>query len=261
MKVQQADVIFQRGDLNRKVSVIVPLHNYATLIEQTLDSVASQTFEDVALIVVDDASTDDSRAVTERWMRALDVPHLSLLLLANTANARLSITRNTGIDRAQSEYCFFLDADNLLLPRCIQKHVRALDARRDCAGAYSIIAEFGGGSGLVGSNVFTRERLTSGNYIDAMVMLRRAALIELGGFEPIKHGWEDYELWLRMCERDERLLLIPEVLSRYRHHQNSMLRQQTNVGQNIIELHRTIEDLHPWVRLAAPHPHSARATQ
>lgn len=259
MKTQSVDTIFQRGDLDRKVSVIVPLHNYAHMIEETLDSVLAQTFEDLALIVVDDASTDDSRAVVENWMRNADALHLTLVLLANVINARLSITRNTGIDYARSEYCFFLDADNLLFPRCIEKHVRALDARRDCIGAYSIIEEFGGASGLIGSNVFSRERLKRGNYIDAMAMLRRDAIVQLHGFHPIKHGWEDYELWLRICEQGERLLHLPEVLSRYRHHQKSMLRQQTNVGQNILDLHRNMEQLHPWVQLDAPRPATRRA--
>lgn len=259
MKTQSADTIFRRGDLDRKVSVIVPLHNYAHMIEETLESVVAQTFEDLALIVVDDASTDDSRAVVEQWMRKADAPHLTLMLLANVANAGLSITRNTGVGHSSSEYCFFLDADNLLLPRCIEKHVRALDARRDCIGAYSIIEEFGSVSGLIGSNVFNRERLKRGNYIDAMVMLRRDAIEKLDGFHPIKHGWEDYELWLRICEQGEGLLHLPEVLSRYRHHEKSMLRQQTNVGQNILDLHRNMEQIHPWIQLDAPMPPGRRA--
>ncbi|KQM18283.1 hypothetical protein ASE49_08645 [Novosphingobium sp. Leaf2] len=254
MKIQTTNTIFKRGDLARKVSVIVPLHNYAYLIEQTLATVAAQSLKDIALIVVDDASTDDSLTVVERWMRDDAPDHLACVLLTNVSNAGLSVTRNTGIAQSRSEYCFFLDADNLLFPRCLEKHVRALDARQDCVGAYSILEEFGSVSQLIGANVFDKNRLKKGNYIDAMTMLRRDAIERLEGFLPIKHGWEDYELWLRLCEAQERLLHLPEVLSRYRHHQKSMLRQQTNVGQNIDDLHRNIEQLHPWVQLAAPDP-------
>ena len=260
MNFHPAEIVCQRGELDRKVSVIVPLHNYAHLIEETLDSVASQTFKDLALIVVDDGSTDDSRAVAERWIRQADASHVTHVLLANKANAGLAITRNTGINHSRSEYCFFLDADNLLLPRCIEKHSQALDQRQDCIGAYSIVEKFGDISGLIGSNVFNRERLKRGNYIDAMVMLRRDSVVKLNGFQPIRHGWEDFELWLRMCEEGQQLLHLPEVLSRYRHHRKSMLRQQTNVGQNILELHHNIEQLHPWVRLDAPKLQAARPT-
>lgn len=259
MNIQQTQIIFERGQRDRKVTVIVPLHNYAELIEETLTSVAEQTFADLALIVVDDDSSDDSRGVCERWMRQADAPQLAMLLVANQGNAGLSVTRNTGIDLARSQYCFFLDADNLLLPRCIEKHVRALEGRPDCIGAYSIIQEFGGISGLIGANVFSRERLKRGNYIDAMAMLRRERVIAAGGFQPIKHGWEDYELWLRLCSKGERLLHLPQVLSQYRNHNRSMLRQQTNVGQNILDLHRNIERLHPWVTLDAPRTQSRRS--
>lgn len=260
MKVQSAETIFQRGTPNSRVSIIVPLHNYAHFIEETLTSVAAQTFRDLALIVVDDDSSDNSRAAAEQWMRNSDASDLTFLLLANNGNAGLSVTRNTGVAYSRSEYCFFLDADNLLFPRCIEKHVRALDARRDCVGAYSIIEEFGEASSLIGSNVFSRERLKRGNYIDAMTMLRRDAIEKLHGFFSIKHGWEDYELWLRMCEQGDRLVHLPEVLSRYRHHRTSMLRQQTNVGQNILDLHRDIEQRHPWVQLDAPLPKTGRST-
>ncbi|MEO6216840.1 MAG: rhamnan synthesis F family protein [Sphingomonas sp.] len=258
MKVQPTNTVFERGDLARKVSVIVPLHNYADLILDTLSSVAAQTHGSLALIVVDDASTDASQDIVAHWMRQTAPPDMSCVLLANSNNAGLAVTRNTGIARARSEYCFFLDADNLLFPRCIEKHVRALDARRDCIGACSIIEEFGGASALIGANAFDRKRLKRGNYIDAMTMLRRDAVERLGGFHPIKHGWEDYELWLRVCEAGERLLHLPEMLSRYRNHQNSMSRQHTNVGENIVELSRNMERLHPWITLDAPRPQPPR---
>lgn len=261
MKVQSASIVFERGDLARRVSVVLPLYNYAHLIVETLESVAAQRFDDLAFIVVDDRSSDDSLAVVEDWMRNAAPPHLTLALLANSANAGLAVTRNTGIAHSRSEYCFFLDSDNLLYPRCIEKHVRALETRSECIGAYSILEEFGGASALIGSNVFDRERLKRGNYIDAMTMVRRDAIRRLGGFTPM-HGWEDYELWLRLCESGERLLHLPEVLSRYRNHQDSMSRQYTNVGNKIIDLVREIGQLHPWITLDAPRPqHQPAPTQ
>ena len=257
MKVQATSTIFRRGDLARKVSVVVALHNNAHLVEEALASVAAQTFEDIALIVVDDASTDNSQSVAKEWMLGVDAPHLTLLLLANSANAGLSITRNTGVATSSSEYCFFLDADDVILPRCIEKHLGALDGRDDCVGAFSMVEQVGNGSRLIGSNVFSRERLKAGNYIDAMAMLRREAIERLGGFHPIRHGWEAYELWLRICEDGDRLVQIPELLSCIRNHRNPILRQQINVGQvtgwqNIVDSSRDLERLHPWIETDAP---------
>ncbi|WP_226018773.1 rhamnan synthesis F family protein [Novosphingobium sp. FKTRR1] len=254
MKTQTANVVFSTGDLARKVSDIVPLYNYANYIAETLNSVAGQSLDDLALIVIDDASTDDSRQVVEAWMHAKRASGMAMSLLANDGNAGLAVTRNTGVAHAQSDYCFFLDADNLLFPRCLEKHARALDARPDCAGAYAIIEEFGNATSLIGANSFNKERLKRGNYIDAMTMLRRDTVEALGGFHPIRHGWEDYDLWLRLCEAGEELLLVPEVLSRYRNHASSMLRQQTNIDESIGELTQDMRRRHPWVQLETPIP-------
>ncbi|WP_428332600.1 rhamnan synthesis F family protein [Novosphingobium sp.] len=246
--IQNTNVVFEKGGLERQVAVIVPLYNYAGLIEWTLDSVAEQSHHDIVLIVVDDKSDDTSLAIALDWMADYEGP-ISLRLLSNNANFGLSATRNLGIVHSQSPYCFFLDADNEIYPRCIARHVAALECRSDCAGSYSIIEQFEGATGLKGNNVFTRDALARGNYIDAMAMVRRECLDKYGGFRAIKYGWEDYDLWLRLAEGGDRLLHIPQILSRYRHHRNSMSRQQTNKAENVEELRASMRELHPWLKL------------
>lgn len=251
---QPSSTIYERGDAAPAVSVIVPLYNYAKLVGETLDSVRKQSFADLMLIVVDDASTDDSLAVVQRWMEEHSDCGLSLRLLSHQANAGLAKTRNTGIVAAQSAACFFLDADNLLYPRCIERHVAALERHPDSAGAYALIEEFGSASGIMGSSVFSRDALKRGNYIDAMAMLRREALDALGGYRDIEHGWEDYDLWLRLCDAGERMVHIPRILSRYRNHVSSMLRVRTNKNENMRALSRNMQALHPWLALDDPRP-------
>ena len=249
---QPSDTIYERGDAARAVSVIVPLYNYAKLVRETLDSVREQSLADLMLIVVNDASTDDSLQVARRWMKEHSDCGLSLRLISHQANAGLAKTRNTGIAASRSTACFFLDADNLLYPKCIERHLAALERHPDSAGAYSLIEEFGSVSGIIGSNVFSRDTLKRGNYIDAMAILRREALDALGGYRDIEYGWEDYDLWLRLSDAGERMVHIPQVLSRYRNHQSSMLRVQTNKLDNIRALSRDMEARHPWLTLEEP---------
>lgn len=249
MNVQQFDVIFSSGRAERPVSVIVPLYNYAHFITEALNSVARQTYKDLAVIVVDDCSTDSSLVVAKKWMELASPSDHSLFLLSNVANAGLSIARNTGIFFSKSEYCFFLDADNMLYPACVERHVSALSARADAAGAFSLIETFGSEVGLIGANVFDRKSLTYGNYIDAMAMLRKQILEDLDGFYPIKHGWEDYDLWLRLLDKEQLMIQIPEILSRYRIHEMSMLRTETNILDNLKEVHRTMSRRHDWLQL------------
>lgn len=249
MITQQADQLFAHNLTGRTVAVIVPLFNYSGYIEETLNSVAAQTCRDLAVIVVDDCSTDASAQVVENWMRANRDCGIGLGLWRNASNSRLAVTRNTGIGLSSSEYCFFLDADNTLYPRCIEKHLGALAARPDAAAAYGLIEVFGGRAGIMGAGVFDRAALSHGNFIDAMAMVRRSVLLDLGGFEHIEHGWEDYDFWLRLCEAGLLAIHIPEILSRYREHRASMLRTQTNLPDHISKLHADMKRRHPWLDL------------
>lgn len=248
MITQQSEVVYQRGSLDRRVSVVIALYNYEICIEETLDSIAAQTMDDIAIIVVNDRSKDNSLAVAARWMRKHQDFGMSMLLLNHRENSGASIARNTGITASQSEFCFMLDADNLLYPRCIEKHVAAIDARPDAAAAYSLIEIFEGRRELFGAGVFVQEGLLHGNFIDLMALYRRSLLVGLKGFEKIKSGWEDYDLWLRILEAKEIALHIPEITARYRHHYSSITRTEQN-SNNILDLHKEMVRRHPWLKL------------
>ena len=97
--------------------------------------------------------------------------------------------------------------------------------------------------------MFDRAALRHGNFIDAMAMVRRSVLLELGGFAHIEHGWEDYDFWLRLCESGQVAIHLPEILSRYREHAASMLRTNTNLPNHIARLHAEMKRRHPWLEL------------
>jgi glycosyltransferase involved in cell wall biosynthesis len=246
---QQTESLFEHGSSWADVCVIVPLYNYGKYIEQTLESVASQLIEDLSLVVVDDCSKDSSPLIVERWIERNRERFTKAILTRNLKNAGLSITRNTGIAAAESPFLFFLDADNLIYPRCLSRHLEAVSASPSAKGAYSLLEVFDADSGIMGTEVFDRERLKRGNHIDAMTMIRREYLLKVGGYHDIKYGWEDFDLWLRMCEAGDFLVQIPEILGRYRVHHQSMLRTTTNVGKYHIELRQNITSLHPWLEL------------
>ena len=248
MVVQDAEMLFERGNRQAQTTVVIPLYNYAHHIVETLQSAAKQTTDDVMILVVDDCSTDSSVETVLEWMKKQTIKK-GMTLLRNKENARLPITRNTAINYCRSEFCFMLDADNIIYPRCIEKHVQALNGRPDADAAYSLIEVFEGRSDVVGAGVFIKEGLLHGNFIDAMAIFRRSVLTSLNGYENLRHGWEDYELWLRMIEKNKITIHIPEILSRYRQHKNSMLRSETNKAENISELHKYLKKRYSWLDL------------
>lgn len=249
MIIQDNEIIFSQGDGETTVSVIIPLYNYAHHIVETLNSVACQSSKDITLIVVDDCSSDRSVDTVRQWMQHQVNIGMSMTLVRNRSNAKLSITRNTGIQLSKSKYCFMLDADNIIYARCIEKLSHALSVRPDADAAYSLLEVFEGDRDIIGTGVFIREALRHGNFVDAMAMFRRSILIELGGYVHMPSGWEDYDLWLRLIEADKIALHVPEILARYRQHNNSMLRTETNTSNNISELHKIMKKRHPWLDL------------
>ncbi|KPJ82899.1 MAG: hypothetical protein AMS19_06290 [Gemmatimonas sp. SG8_23] len=103
------------------VSVIVPLYNKRSTIARTLRSVYEQTFRDFEVIVVDDGSTDDSRAIVE----ALDYPDLRLV---SQENAGPGAARNHGARISEAEFLAFIDSDDEWLPQYLKRSVEILEA-------------------------------------------------------------------------------------------------------------------------------------
>lgn len=111
------------------VSVVIPCFNAARFIDETLESVAAQTFPDWEVIVVDDGSTDDSRSVIERWRLRLG----ERMRAHFGPNRGASAARNTGTRMALGQFVQYLDADDLLRPDTLEKRVAALADAGDVA--------------------------------------------------------------------------------------------------------------------------------
>lgn len=246
MITREFDDIFSSGEGFPRVSVVIPLYNYGHMIRETLDCLKDQEFKDFALVIVNDKSTDNSLEVARQWCEE-NVGHFTRIrLISNQENGGLSVARNTGISATTSDYIFFLDADNLIYPRCLARLVEALD-RSPAAFAFSMLEVFGGRKGVIGTRIFDIDLLAIENYIDAMAMIRRSALIAIDGYRVMKFGWEDYELWLRLAEGGMTGIQVPELLGRYRSHSTSM--SNTTTATNNEAVKRQIKELHPWVQV------------
>jgi glycosyltransferase involved in cell wall biosynthesis len=233
-----------------EVAVCVSLYNYGHFVQAALNSVFAQTHPSIELIIVDDASSDNSPEVALEWLRMHEQRFVRTVLARHTVNSRLCETRNTAVGLCAAEYVFILDADNELYPRCLE---RCLEALRESAAwfAYPILETMGDASGLIGNYPWSPERLARVNYIDAMVLLRRERLLAVSGYEEMA-GWEDYDLWCKIHESGGYGLHVPQILARYRVHSQSMLRTETNRLKKIRAIHARMRERHPWLQLKTP---------
>ena len=207
------------------VSILTALYNHGLEITEALDSLLESEFTDWEIVVVNDGSTDSSLAAVSHWAR--EHPEVALLLLSHPINRGLGHARNTALDHARGEYVFVLDADNAVYPNGIGHLVTTLNEHVDASFAYGMLASLRNGEpfGLVSYFPWEPLRFRLGNYVDAMALFRRKAVMALGGYTTDRrlYGWEDYDLYCRFAEHGHRGAFLDEVVAMYRSSPTSML--------------------------------------
>jgi len=208
------------------VSVVVSLFNYAAYIEECLASVAATKTENLPggfeIIIVDDASTDSSAQLVEKFLTATTLP---VCLVKKNPNTGVADTRNLGLQLARASFIFILDADNTIRPDCLAAHHHALETSGS-AMVYGHINRFDHATrrslGTMSDRDWSVPELAARPYIDAMAMFRKDALLRVGGYSPELPGWQDYDLCLKLAQAGLAGKMIPQVLSDYRVHTSSM---------------------------------------
>ena len=230
------------------VSVVIPLFNQGHYLAEAVQSVVAASGEGgtrTELVIVDDHSTDQSRAVAEQLLAELD--WFPAVLVARAANGGLPVARNTGFRRARAAHIFALDADNLLYPTGLRRLLDHLEqAPPEVVAAYGILERFDttGSVGLTSHLPWDPDLLVHGAFIDAMALFRRDAWIELGGYSTADglYGWEDYDLWLSVAEQGRRAELVRSIVGRYREQPGSMRKiSDVDMASNFV----TLRERHP----------------
>lgn len=235
------------------VSVVIPAYNAASTLPSTLKSVLEQTYNDFEVWVVDDGSTDGTAAL----VAAQSDRRIHLLSVANGGAA---LARNHGIEASQGELITFLDADDLWTPEKLADQVAALEQHSQAIVAYSwtdyVDVEgqplYPGGRGRLQGDVY--EALFQSNFIESgsNLMVRRSALEQVGLFNPDLASVHDWELWLRLAEVGE-FVLVTKAQILYRVMPGSissnLSRQEANV-KRVLEmmLARSPQRLAPYHR-------------
>ncbi len=250
--VPQAETLFE-ADAQREaeLSVIVPVYNYAEYVLEALESVRTQTVDVLDLVVIDDASTDDSPSLVLEWARRHANRFNRIMVRRHRANAGLGFTRNSGFAAAETPFVLPLDADNRLRTACCATLLQCVRGS-SAAFAYPSLQQFGDKQAVFGDAPFTPSRLVNGNYIDAMALVAKWAWAAAGGYDNVRYGWEDYDFWCRLIELGLWGTHVDEVLAEYRVHRASMLFRSTDKRENKRTLIEDMHRRHPWLRIAPP---------
>ncbi len=199
------------------ISVIIPVYNGERFLAEAIESVLSQQYEPIELIVVDDGSTDDTPQVAKSFD---DVQYI------HQTNQGPASARNAGVDLSQGELIAFLDADDLWLPNklglqlahlldnhsleLINGFTQLMMLSEDEAGRISFKPSF---------EPFFAPSLGS-------ALVRRSVFAKVGCFDESLRYCDDIDWYLRARETDIAVLFHQDVVQYYRQHEDNITREK-----------------------------------
>jgi len=207
------------SDLPR-ISVIIPCFNYGRYLKSSLASIAGQTLKPVETLIIDDGSTDPE---TLAILHDLSVHGTKII---RQENRGLSGARNAGVRQSKGEFIYFLDADDILYPECLEKLASLLQQDSNAIAACCGVKLLGGKqNGTEWLARYDPYLILVQNIWGAGIMLRKPRIEELSLYydEAMRHGYEDWEFNIRLVQTGLPILVHPGALYYYRIHPDSML--------------------------------------
>ena len=232
-----------RVDQGPLVSVLVPAYNHEQYVEEALQSIINQTYQNIELIVINDGSTDGTGRVIERFIQRN--PEFRITYLEQK-NEGICKTLNKGLKIARGKYVALLASDDKWTPDKTIKQVQFME-RNDNIGLvfsdhyfmrFREITEIKATDykpsirrcfkrGVQNVNIY--EKLLTEDIIPALtVLMRKDCIDRLGGFDADLEA-EDYDMWLRMA-KEYPIAFIDEPLAYYRVH-------ETNLSNRVMNMH------------------------
>lgn len=175
------------------VSVVIPCHNSEPFLAETVASVAAQGFRDFEVVLVDDGSTDGTRALIAELIASHE--GVSMRVLARPQGGVAS-ARNAGIAAGRGRFILPLDADDLIAPAMLGDCAALLEAEPAIGVVYCDRQDFGDIERVVGSGLFELQRLKYFNQLAYCSMYRRSVWTAVGGYRGNVDGFDDWDFWI-----------------------------------------------------------------
>ena len=205
------------------ISVVMAVYNGDRYVRQAIDSVLSQDFSDFELIIVDDASSDRTAAIIAAYRDR------RIVNIRNETNVGQTRSLNIGLARARAELVARIDADDIYLPGKLARQHAFMKSRPDIVvcgtGAVKIDA-----AGAPFGTYVPPVRRDDVRYVlcqrvpvcHVSVMMRRAAILDVGGYDERYRYAADFALWSALARSGATIVNLPERLTQYREFPQSL---------------------------------------
>ncbi|MEK4083019.1 glycosyltransferase family 2 protein [Psychrobacillus sp. FSL K6-1415] len=212
------------------VTILTPVYNHEKYLDEYFESIINQTYKNIELVLIDDASTDQSIVIIEKWLPKLKERFL-LRYLARKENKGLIYNCNEGLNLANGKYMCLFASDDIMFPTNIEEKTIFLESNSEYAMVYSNIYA---GNNILDKKYINDDRrncssefsllqdlIDKGNFIPApTAIVKREILIGIGGYNK-KYYIEDYPTWLEIAKR-HKVAYLNKALVFYRLSPNSL---------------------------------------
>ncbi len=212
---------------NLKVDVLMPVYNCEKYIEQAIQSVLEQTYQNFHLYIINDGSTDSSQEIAERYA-AKD----KRITIISHPNMGMGNSLNKALKIATAEWIVRMDADDEMMPNRIERQVEFAKSHPNLAVASSFVLYINEYGEMIGksyselTNLKTVNRIIESNdligFSHPAVIMKREVVLAVGGYRGQYWPADDIDLWNRIVEKGYQVLVQPEYLLKYRIHSNSI---------------------------------------
>ncbi len=200
------------------ISVVMPVYNGLPFLDDSVNSILTQTFGNFEFVILDDASTDGSVQRLREW--AARDKRIEL----HESNERLGLSRssNAVVAKARASIIARMDADDIAHPDRLRRQWEIIERSKDVA----VVGTLCNGIDSSGREVRPRDRwrlVRRSAYIPfphGSAMFRREVFDKVGGYDETADGGEDQQLFSTMAAHG-RVVTLPDVLYSYRYHSNN----------------------------------------
>ncbi len=224
---------------NTLVSVVIPCYKQAHFLEESVDSVVSQSYQAWELIIVNDGSPDNTSEVANALIAKYPERQIRLI---EKENEGLAEARNTAIAEANGEWIACLDSDDKFAPNYLARLLQEAASDASINHVCSYLNEFDARQNTLMVVPYERQGLLMNNMFPYCSLYKRALWVAAGGYMPIiPFGAEDWNFWVS-CIDQINPRLVREPLFFYRKHQNSsmvdgVLKHQDLVNSCLYTIH------------------------
>jgi len=209
---------------NPKVSVVIPVYNQGKFLKESIDSILNQTFKDFELIIINDGSFDQTGEILKQYVKK--DPRIKVFSQRNQGCTK---SLNYGIKQARGEYIARQDADDISLPKRLEKQVEFLNKNKDIGlvGGFAQVIDKQGNKKSKILGQYTKDKdlkkhsFWSDRFCHSTIIVRKQLLDKINGYDEHFVCSQDTDLYFRLMPHT-RFANLKEIILLYREHEDSV---------------------------------------